>query len=429
MIAIVKPDELVKHKQFKSIQQKEEHVVKEIIELVKAEGDPILYELTHRFDGVLLDSFMVRKEEIEQAFAEVDPDFLQAVSEAAERIRRYHEKQKQYSWMDPEEDGTILGQIVRPLERVGVYVPGGRAAYPSTVLMNVLPAKVAGVSEVIMVTPPLSDGNIHASILVAAKIAGVDTIYKIGGAQAIAALAYGTDTIPQVDKIVGPGNIYVALAKKAVYGQVDIDSIAGPSDIVVIADKAANPTYVAADMLAQAEHDPLSSAILLTPSVHLAEQVIIEIEQQLGDMNRHEIAASALKNRGGICITNDLPEAFALMNQLAPEHLEILIEKPWDFLSQVKNAGAIFLGEYSPEAIGDYFAGPNHVLPTEGTSRFFSGLGVDSFIKKMSLISYSRKALLRDGARVMTLAHTEGLGAHAYSIQVRLDKEKAGENK
>ncbi len=428
MISVVSPKELGKRKRLKAEQQKEDILVQEIIQAVREDGDQVLLDLTERLDGVILSSFEVTEEEIEQAFSQVDETFLRALREAAERIRTYHEKQKRNSWMEPEEDGTILGQLIRPLERVGVYVPGGRAAYPSTVLMNVIPAKVAGVPEIIMVTPPQSDGTIYPPTLVAARIAGVNKIFKVGGAQAIGALAYGTETIPQVDKIVGPGNIYVALAKKAVYGQVDIDSIAGPSDVTIIADAKAHPAYVAADLLAQAEHDPLASAILITPSAALADEVAKELEKQIKKLDRQEIASRSLEGRGAICLTKDLDEAFDVANMVAPEHLELLIESPWNWLHKVKNAGAIFLGEHSPEAVGDYFAGPNHVLPTEGTSRFFSGLGVDSFIKRMSLISYSQTALLRDGPKVITLANSEGLGAHAASVAIRLRKGEEGDS-
>ncbi|WP_425263902.1 histidinol dehydrogenase [Thermoflavimicrobium dichotomicum] len=426
-MAKVTRDELTKRKRLESRHPKEEQVVREIIQSVREQGDSALYRLTEQFDGVRLSALQVTPEEIDDAWSQVEEDFVQALKEAAERIRSYHEKQKRNSWFEPAEDGTILGQLVRPLTRVGVYVPGGKAAYPSTVLMNVIPAFVAGVPEIVMVTPPLPDGTVYAPTLVAAYIAGVHTVYKVGGAQAIAALAYGTETIKQVDKIVGPGNIYVALAKQAVYGQVDIDSIAGPSDVTVIADEKANPAYVAADLLAQAEHDPLASAILLTPSSRLAEQVVVELKRQLDSLERKEIAARSLRDRGAICITQDLNEAFAIANQIAPEHLELLIESPWDWIHQVKNAGAVFLGQYSPEAVGDYFAGPNHVLPTEGTARFFSGLGVDSFVKRVSVVAYSREALFRDGPKVMTLAHAEGLGAHAASISIRLETGKVGE--
>jgi histidinol dehydrogenase len=426
MIAIVHPDHFQTKREVGKGTEGQKQIVKEIIARVRAAGDSALFELTERFDRVHLPQLQVTEEEIEAAFAEVDAKFLEAIRAAAERIRRYHEKQKQNSWMETEADGTILGQLIQPLEKVGIYVPGGRAAYPSTVLMNAIPAVVAGVSEIVMVTPPQADGAIYAPTLVAAKVAGVKTIYKVGGAQAIAALAYGTETIPAVDKIVGPGNIYVALAKQEVYGQVDIDSIAGPSEIVVIADEYANPVYIAADLLSQAEHDPMSSAVLITPSLRLAEQVAIKIKEMCQQLERKEIATASIEHYGAICITQDLKEAFEVSNRLAPEHLELQVVDPWNWIGHVKHAGALFLGSYSPEPIGDYFAGPNHVIPTNGTARFFSPLSVDHFMKKTSLISYSRQALLRDAEKVMTLAYAEGLQAHAKSIQVRLDQEKEG---
>ncbi|WP_424321653.1 histidinol dehydrogenase [Hazenella coriacea] len=397
--------------------------VKNIISQVKAKGDEALFLFTEQLDGAKLDILQVSEEEIEAAFAEVDEEFVEALREAAQRIRHYHEKQKQNSWFDPEADGTILGQLIQPLEKVGIYVPGGSAAYPSSVLMNAIPAQVAGVGEIVMTTPPQANGSIYAPTLVAARIAGVDTIFKVGGAQAIAALAFGTPSIPAVDKVVGPGNIYVALAKQEVYGQVDIDSIAGPSEIVVIADETANPIYVAADLLSQAEHDPMSSAVLLTPSVTLAEQVAIHLEKQCAQLPRKVIAQSALQDYGAICLTKDVEEAITISNRLAPEHLELMVAEPWNYLSKVKHAGAVFLGANSPEPIGDYFAGPNHVLPTHGTARFFSALDVSHFMKKTSVISYSREALMRDGQKVIKLAQAEGLDAHANSIQVRLAED------
>lgn len=420
MIQVVQSEDLYLKREIDRGTPKQRKVVDQIIREVQAKRDQALYQLTETLDGARLDSLLVTLDEIEQAQNQVDSTFIQHLKEAAERIRRFHEHQKRKAWMLSEEDGTVLGQLVRPLERVGVYVPGGRAAYPSTVLMNVIPAQVAGVEEIVMTTPPQPDGRLYAPTLVAARILGIEKIYKVGGAQAIAALAYGTETIPAVDMIVGPGNIYVALAKQAVYGQVAIDSIAGPSEVIVIADHTATPTYVAADLLAQAEHDPMASAILITPSQELADQVAYEINQQLEKLTRKEIADASIKNNGAICIVQDLHEAFAVANRLAPEHLELLIEEPWQWLGKVKNAGAVFLGEYSPEAIGDYFAGPNHVLPTNGTARFFSSLGVDNFVKKISVISYSKEACLRDGPKVIQLAEMEGLEAHAKSIQVRL---------
>ena len=420
MIQVVQSKDLYLKREVERGTPKQRKVVEQILRDVRTNGDQVLYQLTEKFDGAKLDSLKVTSAELEQAQKQVDPTFIQHLQEAAERIRHFHEQQKQKSWMMTEEDGTVLGQLIRPLERVGVYVPGGRAAYPSTVLMNVIPAQVAGVSEIVMTTPPQADGSLYAPTLAAAAVLGVKKIYKVGGAQAIAALAYGTETIPAVDMIVGPGNIYVALAKQAVYGQVAIDSIAGPSEVVVIADHTARPVYVAADLLAQAEHDPMASAILITPSKELAQQVAVEMNQQLKQLARREIADASLKNNGAICLVEDLEEAFAVANRLAPEHLELLVEDPWRWIGKVKNAGALFLGEYSPEAIGDYFAGPNHVLPTNGTARFFSSLGVDNFIKKTSVISYSEEACLRDGPKVIQLAEMEGLEAHAKSIQVRL---------
>lgn len=427
MIQIVGPENLQIKREIENGTEEQRRIVRGILEQVKAEGDQALFQLTERFDGAKLDSLAVDPGEIDRSFEEVDEAFVKALREAAERIRRYHEKQKRTSWLETDEDGTILGQLILPLEKVGVYVPGGSAAYPSSVLMNVIPARVAGVKEIVMVTPPQADGTVYAPTLVAAKIAGVKKIYKVGGAQAIAALAYGTESVPAVDKIVGPGNIYVALAKQAVYGQVDIDSIAGPSEIVVIADETANSSFVAADLLSQAEHDPMASAVLITPSPELARQVAEELNRQCNQLERKEIAAASLRNHGAICITNDLTEAFEVANRLAPEHLELLVQEPWNWLPRVKHAGAVFLGPYSPEPVGDYFAGPNHVLPTNGTARFFSPLNVDHFLKKTSVISYSREALLRDGKKVMALAEAEGLGAHAASVRLRLEQKEEGE--
>ncbi|GGE04281.1 histidinol dehydrogenase [Marinithermofilum abyssi] len=424
MISIVNPGELATRREVESGSNEQEQAVKEILAAVRAEGDAAVRRLTERFDGARLASWDVTEAEFEAAYQAVSPEFVEALRQAAARIRRYHEKQKRQSWMEPEPDGTVLGQLIRPLERVGVYVPGGRAAYPSSVLMNALPASVAGVKEVVMVTPPRPDGSIYPPTLVAAKEAGVDRVLKMGGAQAVAALAYGTETVPAVDKIVGPGNVYVAIAKRLVYGRVDIDMVAGPSEIVVVADETAKPAHVAADLLSQAEHDPMASAVLITPSSVLAEIVALELEQQCSRLERKEIAAASLRDHGAICITQDMPEALAVANRLAPEHLELIVADPWHWLGRVKNAGAVFLGPYSPEPVGDYFAGPNHVLPTNGTARFFSPLSVDDFIKKTSLISYSREALLRDGPQVMRLAEAEGLGAHAASIGVRLEEEE-----
>lgn len=402
--------------------------VREIIAAVRAEGDAALLRYTERFDRIQLApaELKVTEEEIRAAYGRVDGEFLAAIREAAANIRAFHEKQKRTSWMEPSPDGTLLGQIVRPLRRVGVYVPGGKAAYPSSVLMNVIPAQVAGVPEIVMVTPPATGGEsgINPYILVAAAEAGVKEIYRVGGAQAIAALAYGTETIAPVDKICGPGNIYVALAKREVYGAVDIDSIAGPSEIVVLADETADPVYVAADLLSQAEHDEMASAVLVTTSEALARAVRDEVERQLADLPRAAIARKSIDDYGAILKADSLEEAIEVVNRLAPEHLEIMTADPMDIVGRIENAGAIFLGAYSTEPVGDYFAGPNHILPTNGTARFASALGVDDFVKKSSLIRYSREALLEHGGNIMTLARREGLEAHARAVEVRLKAEQ-----
>lgn len=420
MIEIVGKEALMRKRERVGFTSEELETVRAIIARVREEGDQALLALTKRFDGVELPQLLVEKSEWERAEREIDPKLRESLRLAADRIRRYHEKQRTQSWISEEADGTILGQRVHPLERVGVYVPGGRAVYPSTVLMNVIPAVVAGVREVVMVTPPSADGSIPAPTLVAAHIAGVDKIVKVGGAQAVAALAYGTESVPKVDKIVGPGNRFVALAKQLVFGEVDIDSIAGPSEIVVIADETANPAFVAADLLSQAEHGDDSSSILITTSAALAKEVQIEVERQCSRLERREIAQSALARFGGITVVDDLREAAAVSNRLAPEHLELMVAAPWELLGYIRHAGAIFLGDYSPEPIGDYVAGPNHVLPTAGTARFFSPLGVDHFVKKSSLIYYSKEGFWRDGPHVVTLAESEGLGAHAAAVRVRL---------
>ena len=369
--------------------------VLEILEHVKNEKDQAVFDYTKQFDGadITANTITVTKEEITQAYDLVDVSLVEIIRKAKENIRIYHEKQKQYSWFDSKPDGTMLGQKVTALQRVGVYVPGGKAVYPSSVLMNVIPAKVAGVEEIVMVTPPGKDGKINPNTLVAANEAGVDVIYKVGGAQAIAALAYGTDSIPKVDKIVGPGNIYVALAKKAVYGHVSIDSIAGPSEILVIADETANPRYVAADLLSQAEHDELASAILVTTSETLAKEVSKQVEVFVEELSRTEIMKKSLENYGYILVADTMEEVIDIANEIASEHLEIMTANPYDVMMRVRNAGAIFIGEYSSEPLGDYFAGPNHVLPTNGTAKFFSPLGVDDFIKKSSIIAYSKEVL------------------------------------
>ena len=364
------------------------------------------------------------QEEIDEAYSLVDDKLLDVIRKALVNIRDYHEKQKQYSWFDSKPDGTILGQKVTALSRVGVYVPGGKAAYPSSVLMNVMPAKVAGVEQIVMCTPPDKEGKVYPTTLVAAKEAGVDVIYKVGGAQAIAAMAYGTASVPKVDKIVGPGNIYVALAKKAVFGYVSIDSVAGPSEIMVIADETANPRFVAADLLSQAEHDEMASAILVTTSEELAKKVSAQIDEFLKELSRSEIISKSLENYGYILVADSIDEAIEVANDIASEHLEIVTKDPFNIMTKIKNAGAIFLGEYSSEPLGDYFAGPNHVLPTNGTAKFFSPLSVDDFIKKSSIISYSREALELIHNDIETFAKAEHLTAHANSIHVRFEGDK-----
>ena len=401
-----------------------EKSVSQILDKVREEGDQALFSYTMQFDHAKIDKSTIRvtDEEIEEAYRLADPSLIQVIKKALGNIRSYHEKQMQRSWFDAQPDGTILGQKVTALQRVGVYVPGGKAAYPSSVLMNIVPARVAGVKEIIMVTPPGKDGKVTPNTLVAAKEAGADVIYKVGGAQAIGALAYGTETIPKVDKIVGPGNIYVALAKKAVYGHVSIDAIAGPSEILVIADETANPRYVAADLLSQAEHDELASAILVTTSMELAEKVSEEIDGFLKELSRAEIIRKSLDNYGYILVADTMEEAIETANEIASEHLEIQTKDPYDVMTKIRNAGAIFIGEYSSEPLGDYFAGPNHVLPTNGTAKFFSPLSVDDFIKKSSIIAYSRDALEKIHTEIETFAKAEHLTAHANSIHVRFEK-------
>ena len=395
-----------------------------IIEEVKKKKDEAVFELTERFDGCKLDTFSIRitEEEINEAYEKVDPKLLEVIRKAMKNIREFHSKQKQYSWFDSTPNGTILGQKVTPIDSVGVYVPGGKAAYPSSVLMNVIPAKEAGVSKIVMTTPPDREGKVYEGTLVAAKEAGVDEIYKVGGAQAIAALSFGTESIPKVDKVVGPGNIYVALAKKAVYGHVSIDSIAGPSEILVLADETANPRYVAADLLSQAEHDELASAILVTTSRELAENVSKEVDGFLQTLSRKEILEKSLENYGYLLVADSLEEAIEVTNEIASEHLEIVTKDPFMVMTKIKNAGAIFLGEYSSEPLGDYYAGPNHILPTNGTAKFFSPLSVDDFLKKSSIISYSREALETVHKDIIRFANSEGLTAHANSIAVRFEE-------
>lgn len=400
--------------------------VAQILEEVREKGDEALFAYTERFDGAKLsgETVLVTEEEIREAYQEVPDQLVAVIRRALKNIEDYHAKQKQYSWFDSKPDGTILGQKVTPLKRVGVYVPGGKAAYPSSVLMNILPAKVAGVEEILMVTPPGKDGKVTPTTLVAAHEAGATAIYKAGGAQAVAALAYGTESIPKVDKIVGPGNIYVALAKKAVYGHVSIDAIAGPSEILVIADETADPRYVAADLLSQAEHDELASAILITTSQELAEAVSGEVDQFLTVLSRAEIIRKSLDNYGYILVADTMDEAVEIANEIASEHLEIQTRNPYEVMTKIRNAGAIFLGPYASEPLGDYFAGPNHVLPTNGTAKFFSPLSVDDFIKKSSIIAYSREALQAVHEDIETFAKAEGLTAHANSIHVRFEEQE-----
>ncbi|RGX91016.1 histidinol dehydrogenase [Roseburia sp. OF03-24] len=397
--------------------------VNEIIENVRANRDAAIFDYTKRFDGadINAENILVTEDEIKEAYEKVDEKLLAVIRKALVNIRKYHEKQRQYSWFDSEESGIILGQKVTALEKVGVYVPGGKAVYPSSVLMNIVPAKVAGVKKIVMTTPPGKDGKVNPATLVAAKEAGVDAIYKVGGAQAIAALAFGTESIPKVDKIVGPGNIYVALAKKAVFGFVSIDSIAGPSEIMVLADETANPRFVAADLLSQAEHDEMASAILVTTSRTLAEQVSKEVEGFVAQLSRKEIIQKSLDNYGYILVAENMDEAIATVNEIASEHLELVTKNPFETMTKIRNAGAIFVGEYSSEPLGDYFAGPNHVLPTNGTAKFFSPLSVDDFIKKSSIISYSREALEPIYKDIVQFAECEQLTAHANSIRVRFE--------
>lgn len=397
--------------------------VNEIIENVRANRDAAIFDYTKRFDGadINAENILVTEDEIKEAYEKVDEKLLTVIRKALVNIRKYHEKQRQYSWFDSEESGIILGQKVTALEKVGVYVPGGKAVYPSSVLMNIVPAKVAGVKTIVMTTPPGKDGKVNPATLVAAKEAGVDAIYKVGGAQAIAALAFGTESVPKVDKIVGPGNIYVALAKKAVFGFVSIDSIAGPSEIMVLADETANPRFVAADLLSQAEHDEMASAILVTTSRDLAEQVSKEVEGFVAQLSRKEIIQKSLDNYGYILVAESMDEAIATVNEIASEHLELVTKNPFETMTKIRNAGAIFVGEYSSEPLGDYFAGPNHVLPTNGTAKFFSPLSVDDFIKKSSIISYSIEALEPIYKDIVQFAECEQLTAHANSIRVRFE--------
>lgn len=396
--------------------------VSEIINNVMMNGDKAVREYTIKFDGKAPDTFEVPKEELTALTANCDPEFIATLKKAADNIRNFHERQKQQSWLTTKDNGVIMGQRIRGLKRVGLYVPGGTAAYPSSVLMNAIPAKIAGVSELIMVTPPGKDGKPNPDIMAAAAIAGVDRVFLMGGAQAVAALAYGTESVPKVDKIVGPGNIFVATAKKLLYGTVDIDMIAGPSEILVLADESANPKFLAADLMSQAEHDKLASAILITTSDKLAEDTTKEIYRQVEELSRKDIIEYSLDNYGVIIVCDTMERAIELANELAPEHLEVCCENPMEYVGKLDNAGSVFLGNYSPEPLGDYFAGPNHVLPTNGTAKFFSPLSVDDFIKKSSIISYSREALEPLSEDIQKFAKAEGLTAHANSIRVRFEE-------
>ena len=426
MIRIAKADgvserELINQLKARSgeIDRKVTSAVTDILNNVKQNGDDAVREYTLKFDGHMPSKFEISREEIDSSPDKCDRDFILALYKAADNIRDFHARQKQQSWLEPKQNGVILGQRIRGLKRVGVYVPGGTAAYPSSVLMNVIPAKIAGVKEIVMVTPPQKDGTANPDILAAAKIAGVDRVFLMGGAQAVAALAYGTQSVPKVDKIVGPGNIFVATAKKLLYGTVDIDMIAGPSEILIVADKSANPKFLAADLMSQAEHDKMASAILLTTSEETANETAKELSRQMQTLERRDIIEQSLNDFGAIIVCKDISEAVDFANELAPEHLELAVENPMEYIGRVDNAGSVFLGHYSPEPLGDYFAGPNHVLPTSGTARFFSPLSVDSFIKKSSFIYYTEPALSEAKDDIIKLAETEGLTAHANSIKVR----------
>ncbi len=398
-----------------------EAVVAEIIANVRANGDRALYEYTEKFDKAKLDSLLVTKEEIEEAYGLVEPEFIEVIKKAAENIRKFHQRQVRNSFIINDEAGVVVGQKVIPIAKAGLYVPGGTAAYPSTVLMDSIPAKIAGCEDVVMVTPPNAEGKVNPAILVAASVAGVDKIFKVGGAQAIAALAYGTESVPKVDKIVGPGNAFVAEAKKQVFGQVSIDMIAGPSEILVVADKTTNPRFVAADLLSQAEHDKMASAVLVTDSIELANAVSAEIEVQIPLLERAEIARASIDNNGKIIVADTLMAAIDIANEIAPEHLELSVDNPFDYLDSIKHAGSIFMGKYCPEALGDYFAGPNHTLPTSGTARFSSPLSVDDFVKKTQYTYYTKNALEKVAWDVYRFAEKEGLTAHAKSAVIRFE--------
>lgn len=430
MISILRFSDTDFNERFRKIEQRAEEIpdnieetVKTILAAVRQRGDAALFELTEKFDRLTLsaETLEVSDSEMEAALARVSKESLSALNLAADRIATYHAKQKQETWLSTDEDDVLLGQMVRPLDRVGIYVPGGKAAYPSSVLMNAIPAKVAGVGEVIMVVP-MPGGDVNPHVLAAAKIAGVDRIFKLGGAQAVAALAYGTESVPRVDKITGPGNIYVATAKQLVFGQVDIDMIAGPSEILVINDGSGNAAHIAADLLSQAEHDELASAVLVTSSEEMALAVQQEIEAQLKQLSREEIARKSIDDFGALIIARDLAEAIDFSNRIAPEHLELAVDNPFAILSQIRHAGAIFMGHHTPEAAGDYLAGPNHTLPTGGTARFFSPLSLDDFVKKSSILSFSERGLERLGNDIVHIAELEGLQAHARSVSIRLEK-------
>lgn len=426
MIPIVRADGRQELKLLRQLEERSGEVdrkvtaaVGEILEKVKTEGDAAVKEYTFRFDGVETTLEPVGRERLAELAATCEPKIYDALERAAERIRDFHRRQVQQSWMTTGEDGTLLGQRIRGLARVGIYVPGGTAAYPSSVLMNAIPARIAGVKEIVMVTPPPKNGSFNADVMAAAYLAGVDTVYLCGGAQAVAALAYGTASIPKVDKIVGPGNIYVATAKRLLYGTVDIDMVAGPSEILVLADETADPAYLAADLMSQAEHDVLASAILLTTSEEIARETDRELEKQIGGLSRGEIIRRSLTDYGAAIVCRDREEAVAFANRLAPEHLEVMCQSPMEYIGRLDNAGSVFLGKYSPEPLGDYYAGPNHVLPTSGTARFFSPLSVDSFVKKSSFIYFNEPALRQAREDITAIARAEGLDAHAHSIEVR----------
>ncbi len=426
MLEIIKTDGKAEYSALSALRKRSgqvnreaERLVSEILENVQERGDAAVREYTVKFDGSCPEQFEVSQEEIRQALEKADQDFIASLLAAVKNISEYHSRQVQQSFLDAHADGVMMGQRIRGLSRVGLYVPGGTAAYPSSVLMNCIPAKIAGVGEIIMTTPPGKDGTANPDILVAAAVAGVDRVFLIGGAQAAAALAYGTESVPRVDKIVGPGNLYVATAKKLLYGTVDIDMIAGPSEILIIADETANPAYVAADMMSQAEHDRLASSILLTTSLSLAEKTLAELERQKQNLSRQEIIEASLEQYGMILVCRNMDEMVTLANEIAPEHCEIMTANPMEYLGKIDNVGSLFLGQYAPEPVGDYFAGPNHVLPTSGTARFFSPLGVDSFVKKSSYLYYTKEALSQARDHIVRIAKKEGLTAHANSIEVR----------